>query len=449
MKLTQIAVLASELIASPRFATRANTYVRWYPKSLNPAFDAETAIPRGARVDGLYVHVPFCDAICKFCPFNKVPSQSQSVERFVEALCTEVALYSRRVVMGEVRFIYLGGGTPSVLSDDQLARFFSALEQTGVRLSSCEISMEVHPKHLRSDRVRTWTAMGIQRLSTGLQAYTEDELARLGSQHTATDVEEALGALNAASSRSYAVDLLYRFTGQSMEDWNRTLDRTINLRVPHISAYALVGPREPSAEERVLEAKMAALLDEKLTRAGYRHYASCASGGYDYCLDGAVGMYELSHWSAPQASYLGLGPGAFGFVDGVTTVNGLGIDAYCESVGCAELPLASAQMASPQELRHRFFVLGVKTLRVSFEAYRNTFDEDVPRQFMEVINRLHGERLVVFDQDGIALTALGRHYVDEISSSFFSAEQAGELHPEEPQIRRAELLRRKLNVIRK
>lgn len=444
MRPPQTTIPSSVIMASPRFATRANTYVRWYPKSLNPTFDADTAVPLGVRVDGLYVHVPFCDAICRFCPFNKVPSQTQLVERFVEALCAEVVLYAKRVVLESVRFVYLGGGTPSVLGDDQLARLFLALEQSGIRLRDCEISIEVHPKHLRSERIRAWNTMGIHRLSTGIQAYTEAELARLGSQHTAIDVEEALKALNAASARNYAIDLLYRFDGQSIEDWCCTLDRTIDLRVPHVSAYALVGPLEPTPQERALEADMAALLDEKLTRAGYVHYASCASGGYDYCLDGAIGMYEQSHWGAPQVSYLGLGPGAFGFVDSVTTVNGLGIEAYCESVRRDKLPLASVQLATPQELRHRFFVLGVKTLHVSFSAYRRVFDEEVPQPFMDIIEGLRGEGLLVYDVDGIALTALGRHFVDEISAAFFSAEQSGEIHPEEPEIRRAEISRRNL-----
>ena len=444
----QTVIPASVMMASPRFATRANNYVRWYPKSLNPAFDIATAVPRGARLDGLYVHVPFCDAICRFCPFNKVPSQAKLVERFVEALCTEVALYAKRVILDSVRFIYLGGGTPSVLNNDQLARLFLALRQSGVRLHDCEISMEVHPRHMRSEQVLAWKAMGIQRLSTGIQAYTEAELVRLGSQHTANDVEEALRALRTASAQNYAVDLLYRFEGQSIEDWSQTLDRTINLRVPHVSAYALVGRQEPVSQERALEAEMAALLDEKLTRAGYVHYASCASGGYDYCLDGAVGMYEKSHWGAPQASYLGLGPGAFGFIDGVTTVNGLGIDAYCETVRYEELPLASAQLATPQELRHRFFVLGVKTLHVSFAAYRRTFGEEVPAPFMHIVKGLCGEGFLLYDEEGMALTSLGRHFVDEISAAFFSAEQALEIHPEEPEIRRAEILRRNLVTTR-
>ena len=170
MKVSQFPITATALRASPRFAQRANTYVRWYPKTLTPGFEDRTAIPAGSRVDGLYVHVPFCDAICRFCPFNKVPFNTQLVERFVEALCAEVEIYAQRVALKDVWFIYLGGGTPSVLGNEPLARFFSTLEHAGISLRQCEISMEVHPKHMRADRVQAWRALGIRRLSTGIQA---------------------------------------------------------------------------------------------------------------------------------------------------------------------------------------------------------------------------------------------------------------------------------------
>lgn len=434
---------AADLLASPRFRQRANTYVRWYPKTLDPNFDDRIAIPAAALVDGLYMHIPFCEAICRFCPFNKVPSNAHLIARFVNGLCKELEIYSTHLDLRRVRFVYLGGGTPSVLNDEQLARIFNALKFSGVPLHTCEISMEAHPSHLRENTINAWHSLGINRLSTGIQAFRGEELMRLGSHHTANDVRDAMAALHAGKISNYAIDLLYRYEGQSLADWEYTLDQTIDFQVPHISAYALVEPSAPTFQARVVEAEMATLLDRKLFDAGYAHYASCASGGYDYCIGGAAGVYEQSHWGAPQASYLGLGPGAFGFVGGVTTVNGLGIDAYCEATKAGELPLASAYRATKRELRRRFFVLGVKTLNVSLLAYRHEFMEDVPTDIMKTIEELCQENLIEASSDEIILTPLGRHFVDEISAAFFSKEQATEVHPEEPEIRRAEIIRRR------
>lgn len=445
MSFAQTPVSLDALTRHPRFAERANSYVRWYPKNLNSGFDQLTAIPDKAWVDGVYIHVPFCDVICRFCPFNKVPSKPYLVDQFVRALCAEVKLYATRLAFNDVRFIYLGGGTPSVLSASELELVFTALGHAGVRLDSCEISLEVHPKHLQPARLADWKRLGVNRISSGIQAFTDRELQLLGSHHSQTDVELGLAALY-DTFPNYAIDLLYRFGGQTVDDWARTLDTVIKRGVPHISAYALVGPELPTVPERLLEAEMAVLLDSQLTKAGYRHYASCASGGYDYCIPGKEGLYESAHWGAPQATYVGLGPGAFGFIGGATTVNGLGIDAYCDSVRNGELPLASVEHASDEELRHRFFVLGVKTLEVSLSQYKRHFQEEISAPLRNVIQTLERDGFVAVANDRLVVTSLGRHYVDEISAAFFSLAQAQVVHPEEPEIRRAELARR--NAVR-
>lgn len=447
MSFPQIPVRLDALTSHHRFAERANSYVRWYPKSLNSNFDQHVAIPDNSNADGVYIHVPFCDVICRFCPFNKVPSKPHLVEQYVQALCAEVRLYADRVNFNNVRFIYLGGGTPSILSAHDLGCVFTELERAGVRLETCEISLEAHPKHLQPERLMDWKRLGVNRISSGIQAFTNRELQLLGSHHSQLDVETGLAAVRDVFP-NYAIDLLYRFDGQTIADWAKTLDTALQKGIPHISAYALVGPDLPTVQQRLLEAEMAELLDSRMTMAGYRHYASCASGGYDYCIAGKEGVYEKTHWGAPQATYIGLGPGAFGFIGATTTVNGLGIEAYCESVLSGKFPLASVERASTEELQHRFFVLGVKTLEVSLTQYKRHFKRDVSASLRRVIQALQRDGLIEANEESLTVTPLGRHYVDEISTAFFSPAQAHVVHPEEPEIRRAELARRKTESVK-
>lgn len=440
MKAIQTAVSKNDFIGHSYFPFRANSYVRWYPKSLNTNFDLFTLSNHSLAPKGVYIHVPFCDTICKFCPFNKVPSRPFLVEQFVNALRKEIELYARLLSFNNVGFVYFGGGTPTVLSIKDFSSILKSLRVAGVDINSCEVAIEAHPKHLKHESIQEWKNLGINRVSSGIQAFTDRELNALGSHHTQLDVDIGLISLSKVFP-NYAIDLIYRFNDQSIHDWEKTLNRVIADQIPHISAYALVSADLPTSSERLLEAEMATLLDSKLLEAGYLHYASCASGGYDYCLLGKEGLYEKSHWSAPQASYIGLGPGAFGFVGNATTVNGLGIEAYCQSVSQEHLPLASVEYADIEEQKHRFFVLGVKTLKVSLIEYRNQFNENISPHFKSVIKSLEQSGLVKVANDWLYVTSLGRHFVDEISTAFFSTAQAKVVHPEEPEIRRAELAR--------
>lgn len=431
------------LVGHDMFSERANSYVRWYPKSLNPNFDAHQLIDSSTSVDGIYIHVPFCDVLCRFCPFNKVPSKLEAVRKFVQALTSEIMLYARTVDFKCVKFVYFGGGTPSVLLPGQFQSILNTLALVGVNLEACEVSMEAHPRHLLGQSLAAWKDMGFNRISSGIQALTDRELTLLGSHHTQRDAEIGLEQVS-KYFKNYAIDLLYRFNGQSASDWDATLNKVANARIPHLSAYALVEPQLPSKQERLDEAEMATALDHVLHDAGYSHYASCASGGYDFCHPGHEGVYEKLHWQAPQATYLGLGPGAFGFAGGATLVNGLGIEAYCEALATDTLPLASVVSLTPSEARHRYFVLGVKTLRVSLNGYQSIFGERLPKHFVDVIQRLLQDGLIDATDEELWLTPVGRHYVDEVSTAFFSETQAGVIHPEEPEIRRAELDRRRL-----
>jgi oxygen-independent coproporphyrinogen-3 oxidase len=149
--------------------------------------------------------------------------------------------------------------------------------------------------------------------------------------------------------------------------------------------------------------------------------------------------YELRHWAAPQAGFYGLGPGAFGFAGGHTTVNRLSVPRYCDDLESGVLPIVSALRVEEDELRHRYFALGVKALSVPLRPYRETFGRDPLDDFSAEIESLLSDNLAEIERDALVLTSAGRLYVDVCSATFYSSAEREVPHPEEPEIRKIEL----------
>jgi oxygen-independent coproporphyrinogen-3 oxidase len=414
--------LIAQVIEHPRFINRSNDYIRWYPKTLSP-IDAEPEW-KAFPTRGAYIHVPFCDQICKYCPYNKIITQKETVARFVQALRYEIQMLAERLGSEPLSFIYFGGGTPSVLEPYQIS---SILEQFAISwglVEDVEITLETHPTHANKKRLQAVATTGVNRISIGVQSFQGHLLSALGATH---QVEDSRSALEAACTvfDNVAADLLYHFQPQTLENWLEDIKIAVEeYHIPHLSCYALVPinetSKQPSEQEEVKLAIKACELGQTL---GLYHYASCASGGFDIAKLDKKCRYELEHWSAPQYNFIGLGPGAFGFAGGHSTVNRLSVDHYCSLLEERRLPLASAVPVDEMELRHRYFVLGIKTLEVPFTPYRAIFGTDPLKDFERQIRQLEREGLATVIDDSLRLSPIGRLYVDTCSTLFFSKAQ--------------------------
>lgn len=431
--------VVTDLVSHPLFDSRSSSYIRWYPKTLKPVLGISFQSDETPRPTGLYIHVPFCDQICSFCPFNKLRTDPHLVDLFHKALKEEIALYGKVALPTPLQFIYFGGGTPSVLSPGQLEAILSSLDMHFGICTDAEITLEAHPRHLNRQAAKELFACGINRVSSGIQAFDDKTLQRVGAQHTSRDTVEALDATGNAFG-SISIDLLYRCPDQGVSDWESQLAQIERFpQITHVSAYSLVLRNDCDQADQKAEAEMALLCMQAMSDYKFFHYASCASGGFDFAKEGRTCIYERSHWAAPQAQFLGLGPGAFGFVGCRTTVNGLEIGSYLDSLlHRKKLPIISATYANPDELMRRYFVLGVKTLEVPLAPFRELFGVDPFSVFTREFQYLVNHRLADITETTLTLTPLGRLFVDTISSSFFSPTEAAVAHPEEPEIRAVE-----------
>lgn len=428
-----------QFTAHQLFPERESTYIRWYPKTLTPTDGVEPAFPREPDPEGIYIHVPFCDRLCLFCPFNKRQTRPDLLRKFLLGLRAEIRLYAQLCgVSRPLRFIYFGGGTPSVLTSGILTNILSEIASWFPLADDLEVTLESHPTHLTPSYVHRVREAGITRISSGVQGFDDRLLQRIGAQHQAADSHRAIESV-AGELGGIAIDLLFRCPGQSLADWQRQLEIAIGLPgVSHVSCYSLVLEASAAQPDPHVDAEMTLAAHRMLEAAGFAHYASCASGGFDFARPGMKCAYEERHWGAPQSEFLGLGPGALGFVGGAATVNGLSVDRYEQRLTRGRFPLVSVTGMSVEEEMRRYFVLGVKTLRVPFAPFRARYGVEPRALFAPEIERLATWGFTDVHDDELVLTELGRLFVDSVSEVFFSREERNVPHPEEPEIRAIE-----------
>jgi len=309
------------------------------------------------------VHVPFCKSKCPYCDFYSVTSHS-SVNRWLQALDREADFYSRQFAAFDT--LYLGGGTPSSLADSELAWLIDSLGRRFTFSPSAEVTMEANPDDILPQRLSRFQAMGINRISLGVQSFSDDELKFLGRRNTAVQNQQVLEWIKACGSFSVAVDLMYGFKGQMTESWQKTLDRTLDLHPEHLSCYQLSieqstrfgrlqreGLMEPLNETQQGDFFM--FTSEHLQARGYVHYEiSNFSRGIEH-----MSRHNRKYWS--HAPYLGLGPAAHSFQNGIRWWNARSVEQYCLALEGGKSPVAGSENLSIEKLRLESLFLGLRT----------------------------------------------------------------------------------------
>lgn len=261
---------------------------------------------------GLYVHVPFCRSRCLYCGFASSTDQS-SRGRFLDALALEA---TRAGAWGAFDSLYVGGGTPSVLTVAEIDRLFERVCGALPVDARAEITLEANPDDVDDQRLAAWRGVGVNRLSLGLQSLDDGVLRLLGRRHDARGAIEAVNRARAAGFDNLGLDLIFGLPGQELASWRATLSRTLELEPEHLSCYSLTLEPDTPFERRVArgeldpadEAAERALLietHEVLTSAGFDHYEVS-----NYAR-GPRSRHNQKYWR--HAPYLGLGPAAHSF----------------------------------------------------------------------------------------------------------------------------------------
>ena len=265
---------------------------------------------------GLYIHIPFCTQKCIYCDFMSGTNLSLR-EQFVDALIAEMDCYLDFFDNDPLRTIYFGGGTPSLLSVEELGRIYRAIAERWDVSGVEEFTMECNPDDLSEEYLRTLCGLPINRLSIGVQSFVDDELKWLNRRHTSAEAIEAVERAKQAGFENITIDLMFALPVQTIESLNYSIDKALELGVQHISAYSLMF--EPDSKitklmelnrldplDEDVAADMFYLLAKRLTEVGYEQYEIS-----NYAKVGFESRHNSGYWHGMR--YLGLGPSAHSF----------------------------------------------------------------------------------------------------------------------------------------
>lgn len=306
-------------------------------------------------MSGLYIHIPYCRAKCAYCDFYSRRDDGRMAQ-LVEAIISEFKL-RRHEIPDPITTVYFGGGTPSSLPLDLITRLVTGL---GHLPDVTEFTFEVNPEDITAHNLRTWTSLGINRISMGVQSLNDDELRTVGRRHTAAEALAAIRCIRQAGIERISCDLIYGLPGQTLDSWRDSLSQLLDTGIGHLSAYSLsyepgtllhtrlqLGRITPVADEVV--ADMYNHLIETADRYGFEHYEIS-----NFALPGQRSRHNSSYWH--NVPYLGLGPSAHSFDGSVRRVNPYNTVEYLK-----HLPAYEAEDSSPTDRLNDLIITALRT----------------------------------------------------------------------------------------
>ena len=392
------------------------------PATLRPA-----ELP-DVEAEGLYVHIPFCFHKCHYCDFYSITRQTpERMGRFVELVLAEAEMWvaGRRGPTPRPRTVFFGGGTPTLMSPEQMGRLIAGLRERFDFSTLEEWTVEANPATVRRDYCEMLRAAGVDRLSFGAQSFDRDELKTLERHHDPADVAESRSAARAAGFARLNVDLIYAIPGQDLASWSASLDAAVSLGTTHLSCYGLTyEPNTPMAVKQRLGAIRGT--DEAVELEMFHHtrrrLASEGLEAYEisnYAAAGQECRHNLVYWSG--GSYIGLGPSAASHVEGWRWKNRPHLGEWERAIEADALPATDVERLSEARRRGELAMLNLRLARgLNFADFARRTGADAGAVFTEQVDRLSRLGLIRVDPDAVRLTQAGLNVADAVAAEFLA-----------------------------
>jgi putative oxygen-independent coproporphyrinogen III oxidase len=316
----------------------------------------------------LYIHVPFCARRCSYCDFAIAVRREVPSDRFVDRILQEWAGWRRGPLLpgdATLATIYLGGGTPSRLAPDALARLLGSIGSDHPLRTRAEVTLEANPEDVTPAAAAAWRRAGITRVSLGVQSFDPEVLAWMHRTHTAEQVPGAVKAIRQAGIADLTLDLIYALPPELHRDWETDLDRALALEPDHLSLYGLTveprtplarwigrGAAQPAPEDRYADEFLGA--HARLTRAGFEHYEVS-----NYALPGHRASHNSAYWR--RAPFIGLGPSAHSGWNSTRQWNIAEWSAWDRALEAGGSAVAGRESVTPDQQRLEALYLGLRT----------------------------------------------------------------------------------------
>ena len=369
-------------------------------------------------IPGLYLHIPFCRSRCAYCDFFSV-TDTGLIPLYLQALFKEIEAYRHEFTQFDT--VYLGGGTPSLLSITQIEALLEKLRHTFTILPDAEITIEVNPADWQREDLLALRGLGINRISIGVQSLDADELILLSRRHNPQQAINTLKDARHAGLANISVDLIYGLPGQTLEKWLDTLERTLTFNPPHLSCYELelkehtpLGKRyakgEFSLQTQELQRDFFLRTSEFLEKAGYLHYeiSNFAAGMEN------ASRHNQKYWD--HTPYLGLGPSAHSFNAGRRWWNHESLMEYCRDLEGGKLPVSNSEMLDNDQLRLEALFLGLRMKKgIDLDQYQRRYGCDLMKENGATLKEWADTGLVEITRSVIRPTRAGMAVADALA----------------------------------
>lgn len=371
-----------------------------------------------AKPTSAYVHIPFCTQICYYCDFSKVFIKNQPVDAYLEHLIQETRSYE----IGKLRTLYIGGGTPTALSAQQLAYLLTELPKVMDLSEVEEFTIEANPGDLDPDKIVVLKESQVNRVSLGVQTFDNKMLKKIGRSHQEQDIYDNIRHLKQAGFDNISIDLIYALPGQTMDQVKENVAKAIDLDIPHMSLYSLILENHTVFMNRMrrgklplpkeeLEAEMFEYIIEELEKAGFEHYEIS-----NFSKPGFESRHNLVYWD--NAEYYGLGAGASGYVDGIRYKNHGPIRHYLEAVEAGKARITEEHLTLEEKMEEELFLGLRKKTGVSKARFEEKFGVSFDQRYGQVVANLTEQGLLVPDDKQVRMTKRGLFLGDTVAEKF-------------------------------
>ncbi|WP_271783909.1 radical SAM family heme chaperone HemW [Aquimarina algiphila] len=373
-------------------------------------------------MSGIYIHIPFCKQACHYCDFHFSTSMKKKDE-MITALCDEIRLRKSEIDPNEnIETIYFGGGTPTVLSIEELTRIIEVIYENYSVIQNPEITVEANPDDLTEEKIKLLSSSDVNRLSIGIQSFFQEDLQLMNRAHNANEAKECL-AMASRYFENISIDLIYGIPNMSIDQWKQNIQVAMDFKVPHISCYALtVEPRtalkkliqngkiEPVSDD--LAQEHFEILVDTLENRGFVHYELSNFGKPGY-----FSKNNTAYWKGKN--YLGIGPSAHSFNGKQRSWNINNNIKYIKALQQQQIP-REVEDLSKTDRYNEYIMTGLRTIwGVSLQKIEHEFGKKYKEYLMQQAQKHIDKHLLFIDDDTLLITKKGKFLSDGIASDLF------------------------------
>lgn len=369
---------------------------------------------------GLYLHIPFCRQACAYCDFHFSTNLVRKTA-MTSAMCEEIAARKEYLADKNLKSVYFGGGTPSLLTHAEVEKLLGTISEHFTLTQNAEITFELNPEDANPEYLKAIRKAGVNRLSVGLQSFSDEELKWMNRAHSAAESVQCIAQARAAGFENISIDLIYGSRFQTEETWRATLDKAFALDVPHVSLYNLTiegrtklyNQLQKSQEPEVdsgLSARLFDILMDETAMHGFEHYEIS-----NFCKPGFMAVHNSNYWRGEH--YLGIGPAAHSYNGEARRFNVKSNTRYLQALQSGEKYWDEETLSTDD--KYNEYVL--TRLRTSWGCtvaeIAQLFGEKYAAHFVE---RVRNKGEYINDNKGkITLTRKGKHFADGLASDLF------------------------------